>query len=288
MANFSGDVSLGARFSPISFPAGAGRFVDQVWPDPLQVVSTASAVTQCRNRLLNVQMAMATGGFGGGGATVNLLANSVYGQLAMRLGGGGADGVGQLVRFNLPAAQVFQVQGRSTSGVPSSDYQPLACFRVFAVYAYANPVIGSAVADSGLELTAGGGLIQSQSAKGIGFGRSATGVIQARSQTIGGGASSNVAVTGAGTTFPGYADTLMNAYEIQGISATTTAEARINWLINGRLVRTALYGAGTILPTFSGGNEGCWTALVANVANSVNLDIMQFSVIQAPTIQDCY
>jgi len=196
-------------------------------------------------------MAMATGGFGGGGATVNLLGTNVYGQFAARLAAGGADGVGQLVRFNLPAAPVFQVQGRSTLSVPSSDYQPFACFRVYAVYAYANGVIGSAVADSGLELTAGGGLIQSQSAKGIGFGRSATGVIQARSQTVGGGGFSNVAVTGAGTTFPAFNDTLMTAYEIQGISATTTAEARINWLINGRLVRTALYGAGTILPTFS-------------------------------------
>jgi hypothetical protein len=288
MANFSGDVSLGARYSPVSFPSGAGRIADMVWPDPLQMVSTASSVTQARNRLYNTQLAFATGGFGGGAATLNLLAPSVFGQLAIRLAGGASDGIGQIARANLPCPPLFQVQGRTTSGVNSSDYQPFAAFRVYAVYALSSFGTAGANQDCGLELTTGGGLIQSQSTKGIAFGRSAQGVIIARSQTVGGGAGSSVAVTGPGTTFPTFDESLMNAYEIQGTSATTSAEATISWLINGRLIRRLSYGAGSLLPTFNGVIDGCWTAMLVNVAKSVNLDTMQLHIIQAPTIQDCY
>lgn len=290
MANFSGDVSLGARYSPVILSSGAGRMVDTLWPDPLQCVSTASSVTQARNRLYNTQLAFATGGFGGGAATLNLLANSVYGQLAVRLAGGASDGIGQIARMNLPCPPLFQIQGRSTSGVPSSDYQPLACFRVYAIYALSAFGTAGGNQDCGLELTDNGALIQSQATKGICFGRSAQGVIIARSQTIGGGAGSSVAVTGPATTFPTYDESLMNAYEIQGTSATTSAEATISWLINGRLVRRLSYGAGSLLPTFSGIVQGVWTAMLVNVAKSVNLDVTVpgFHAIQAPTIQDCY
>jgi len=287
MANFSGDVSLGARFNPVVLSAGAGRLVDFMWPDPLQLVSTASLNTFGRCRLLNQQLAVATGGFGGGGATVNLAQDVASGCVLNVLAGGGADGVGQIVRPNAATAPaIFQLQAKP--GINNTDYNDLGAARVYSVYKYNAFGGGSAVADSGLEVTTSGGLIQSQSTAGVGWCRSATNTIIARCQTVGGGASANVAVTGPGTTLTAFDSSILHAYELQFISATRTQEASISWLIDGALVRRQPYGAGTVLPLLSATTAACWTAVLVNVAVAVNLSALVLRIIQAPTLQDCY
>jgi len=265
--------------------------IDAVWPDPLQTVSTAAAVTQGRNRLLNTSFAVATGGFGGGGATLNLAQSAAFGGTVVVLAAGGSDGVGQIARFNTAAGPGILNQ-HARQGIPSSDYQDYGAARVYSNYALSAFGGGSAVADCGLEVTDSGGLIQSQSTRGIGWGRSAQGVIQSRIQTVGGGASSNLAVTGPGTGFVGFNEALINSYELQFVSATATQDAYIQWLLNGKLVRRVNYGAGTNLPALTTGTNTMWTALLVNVAaNVASLSVPVNSglrVIQGPTLDSCY
>lgn len=268
-------------------PAGAGRFVDHVWPDPLQLISSASAVTQSRNRLLNVQIAAATGGFGGGGATTNVNQSVAAGCCLVQLAGGGADGIGQLVRINTGTGPgIYQLQAKG--GIPSGDYLDMGAGRVYGNYAYTAFGGGAAAADSGLEVTTSGGLIQSQSTAGVGFGRSATNVILARAQQFGGGAGTSVAVTGAGTGFPAFDSSLLHSYELQFTSATPTVEATISWLIDGIRVRSLSFGVGTLLPTLTSTINAIWTVLIANVAQGVNLNVQSLRIIQAPTIAQCF
>lgn len=266
---------------------GSGAFYSYVWPDPLQLVTTASAITQARNRTMNTQVAIASGGFGGGGATVNVSNSATFGTCVMTLVGGGADGVGQLVRYNPGTGPAIFQRQKVGQGIPITANN-IGAGRVYANYAYNAHGGGSAIADSGLELTYGGGLIQSQSTAGVGFCRSANNTITARCQTVGGGASSNLTVTGAGTTLPAFNDQLMHSYEIQTLDATLNGEASITWLIDGVPVRRLLYGAGTVLPLFTGGTNTCWTALIPNVATLVTISVHQFAVIQAPTLANCF
>lgn len=266
---------------------GSGAFLSYVWPDPFQLVTTAASVTFSRNRTANQQVAIATGGFGGGGATLNLSNSATFGTCVITLVGGAADGIGQLARWN-PATgpAIFQRQVKA-QGIPLTANN-LGAARVYANYAYGAHGGGSAIADSGLELTYGGGLIQSQSTAGVGFCRSANNLITARCQTVGGGGSSNVTVTGAGTLFTAFNDQLLHSYEIQTVDATTLGEASVTWLIDGIPVRRLLFGAGTVLPLFTAGTNTCWTALIANVATLVTISVHQFAVIQAPTLANCF
>ena len=268
-------------------PAGAGRWVDFFWPDPLICTGTAASNANGRCRLLNTQLAVATGGFGGGGATVNLANTAGFGRLTNTLVGGGADGVGQLIRSNPGTGPaVFQYQAKQ--GIPTQALNgDLAAARVYAVIAYSAFGGGSALADSGLECSYGGGLIQSQAAAGVGFCRSATGIVTARCQTVGGGASSQTTVTGPGTGFVGFNDALLHIYELQFVSATATTEATVAWLIDGVVVRQLSFGAGTVLPASGGTANAVWTVLVPNVAVGVTLNVAQIRIIQAPTIADC-
>lgn len=284
-------VDTGGRYSAAVGSPGAGRMVDFMWPDPLMTISTAAAVTQGRNRLLNTAIAVATGGFGGGGATLGLSQAGSFGSCVVTIGAGAADGVGQLARFNTGTAPgIFQQTARQ--GTASSDYGDMSAARVYANYALSAFGGGSAVADCGLEITDGGGLIQSQSSRGMGFGRSAQGVITARIQTVGGGASSILAVTGPGTGLTGYNEALIHSYDVQFVSATANSDAFIQWLIDGKVVRKVSYGAGTNLPSLQTGTATCWTALLVNVAALVNALSVPVNaglrVIQAPTLDACY
>jgi hypothetical protein len=279
-------VNQGGRFGGGSFTPGASRIVDYRWPNPIIFKNTAAVNTTGFNRLLNVSTAVATGGFGGGAAVLNNSNSAILGCVVVTLAAGGADGVGQLMRFDTGTAPgIFMTQLRAgTALIPdvNSDY---ACGRVYATYAYGAGVNGGGLRGSGIELTLGGGIMFDQNAAGVGFCRTAANTIQAVAVAVSGGGSSTLQVTSPAT----FNDQILHTYEIQTQSATAATDASITWLIDGVVVRQLFY-LSNLLPKFSAsaGGESQFTLLLPCTAANTVISCYEARLIQAPNIASCY
>ncbi len=279
-------VNQGGRFGSGSFTPGASRIVDYRWPNPIIFKNTAAVVTTGFNRLLNVSTAVATGGFGGGGAVLNTSNSALLGCVVVTIGGGGADGVGQLMRMDTGTAPgIIQTQLRAgTALIPdvNSDY---ACGRVYATYAYGAGVNGGAHQGSGIQLSIGGGIVINQVNAGVYFCRTAAHVIKAGTIAVSGGGQNNLQVTSPAN----FNDQILHTYEIQTQSATATTDASITWLIDGVVVRQLFFLSG-LLPKFadSAGGETQYTFLLPCVAANTTISCYEARLIQAPNIACCY
>jgi hypothetical protein len=229
---------------------------------------------------------MAIGGYNGGSAVIQVSNSATHGCMICSNTAGGVDGVGQIIRYNLPGPQVFMVQTKGHNMLPGSD--PIACTRVFANVAYTGTVINTV--DSGLQCTYGGaGMVGAGGpAIGVGFFRRPGAVMRATCLKTGGGALNNLDVTGPGTLLPAFNDLVLNTQELRFVSATSGAEAFIQWVINGIVVRTLFYGAGTILPETKDSVSSCMTAVLLNgIANTV-MQVQKFCVVAGPTLLDTF
>jgi hypothetical protein len=279
-------VNQGGRFGSGAFTPGASRVVDFRWPNPIIFKNTAAIVTTGFNRLLNVSSAVATGGFGGGGATLNAANSVALGCVVVSIVGGAGDGIGQLMRFDTGTAPgiIMQQRRAGTALIPdvNSDW---ACGRVYGTYAYGAGVNGGTPQGSGLQLSLGGGILINQVAAGVGFARTAAHTIACFSIAVSGGASSSLTVTSPAT----FNDQILHTYEIQTISATASTDASILWLIDGVVVRQLFYLSG-LLPKFSdsAGGETQFTLLLPSVAANTTISAYEVRLIQAPNIASCY
>jgi hypothetical protein len=274
--------------SSTRLPAGAGRTVDVSWPDWLNVVSTAGVPNTFRGRLGQAvgTGAMAIGGYNGGSAVIQVSNSATHGCMICTVGAGASDGIGQIVRYNLPGPQIFMVQTKGHAMNPGSD--TIACSRVLVNAAYTGIVINTV--DSGLQCTYGGaGMVGAGGpAVGVGFFRAPGAVMRATCLKTSGGALNNLAVTGAGTLLPAFNDLILNTYELRFVSATQGAEAFIQWVINGVVVRTLFYGAGTILPETKDSVSSCFTAALFNGIANTTMQVKNFDVKTGPTLLDTF
>lgn len=263
-------------------PAGAGRFSDFFWPDPLLTTLSASSVATMRNRLNNTTVAVVSGNFGTGGAGSLAPANPVaLGTGVVQLFGGAADGAGQLVRIT-PAPLVY---GRLVKNFVPTTNDEYGVTRIYANIAW-SAAIGAGTVDSGLQVVTGATPLVVTPTQGFGINRSSAGRITLITVDSG-NVLRSTNLTGPGTTLTGFDETKLHSYELQIVSATQSAEASLRVLIDGNPVATRSWGAGSVLPLAPVAQLG-FLVQMFNISGTSIMNVQQLRIIQAPTLQDAY
>lgn len=256
---------------------GAGRILDCAWPGKdtnpwsgisLNIETRIGSYTGGRTLTHGVQTA--------GGA----IAWAVYqGVDCLKLTAPAAAGSGDF--YTSP--DVLRCHVRTTKGHPL----PGSCtdFAVYRTYINAAfPTIPAADNDMGLELlpqSSGGTpyLINGGGSDGIAITRGADGHMYLMARA--GGVLKKYAID----TAAGFDPTLFHAYELRLTSATKVAEASLKCLVDGVLVQTLNWGAGTVLPVSNNANPGFLPGIFSMEGNAGVFYLEQWRVIYGPTEQ---